>query len=248
MVLAPEPLLATGRTGGERSAMVDSGAMSDARVADRPEAVVANALPALRPSDVFTHSVQFYESDQALGRSIGEFLAAGLRAGRPALAVATGAHRAAFVDHLTTHGFDVDRLCHDGRLRLLDARETLSTFMADALPDRRRFENTVGGLIADMSRSRHTRPEPVLVYGEMVDLLWQDGQGDAAVGLEDLWNALAAKYEFSLRCSYAIDRFHLDAHASPFQTICSQHTHVIPAESYTEAIDDDARTRQIAVL
>lgn len=82
----------------------------------------------------------------------------------------------------------------------------------------------------------------------MVDLLWQDGQVDAAVRLEDLWNALASTYEFSLRCSYAMDRFRLGAHADPFQTICSQHTHVIPAESYSEAIDDDARARQIAVL
>jgi signal transduction histidine kinase len=228
--------------------MVNFGPMSDARVADRPEAFLTGGLPALQPPSAFTHSVQFYESAQTLGRAIGEFLAAGVNAGQPALVVATSDHQAAFVHHLATHGFDVERLCHDGRLRLLDARETLSTFMVDGLPDGDRFRDTIGGLIAEMSGRRHDRSESVLVYGEMVDLLWQDGQAEAALRLEDLWNALAAKYEFSLRCSYAMDRFHLGAHAGPFQTICSQHTHVIPAESYTEAIDDDARSRQIALL
>jgi signal transduction histidine kinase len=228
--------------------MVNFVTMPNARVAERPGAFLASGLPALQPPGAFTHGVQFYESDQILGRAIGEFLAAGVKAGQPALVVATGAHRAAFIHHLATHGFDVDRLCQDGRLRLLDARETLSTFMADGVPDGDRFQDAIGGTIADMSRPRHGRPEPVLVYGEMVDLLWQDGQADAAGQLEDLWNQLAARYDFSLRCSYAMERFGLGAHAGPFQAICSQHSHVIPAESYTEAADDDARTRQIAVL
>jgi signal transduction histidine kinase len=237
-----------GRPGGDRSVMVNFVTMSGSRAAELPETFSASGPPALHPSGAFTHSVQFYESDQTLGRAIGEFLAAGLKAGQPTLVVATGAHRAAFVHHLATHGFDIERLCREGRLELLDAKETLSTFMVDAQPDGDRFLDCVGGTIADMASRRHGRPEPVLVYGEMVDLLWQDGQADAAIRLEDLWNALAAKYEFSLRCSYAMDRFPLGADASPFQTICSQHTHVIPAESYTQAIDDDARTRQIALL
>jgi hypothetical protein len=45
-------------------------------------------------------------------------------------------------------------------------------------------------------------PGPVRVYGEMVALLWADGQVAAALELEDLWNELGRRLPFSLFCGY----------------------------------------------
>ena len=48
-----------------------------------------------------SHFVQFYDNDDALIRSLGPFLGAGLGAGEAALVVATGAHRSAVTEQLS---------------------------------------------------------------------------------------------------------------------------------------------------
>ena len=41
----------------------------------------------------------------------------------------------------------------------------------------------------------------------MVSLLWADGKREGAVRLEQLWNELAHRHSFALRCAYPIDCF-----------------------------------------
>jgi signal transduction histidine kinase len=87
----------------------------------------------------------------------------------------------------------------------------------------------------------------VRAFGEMVDLLWKDGNTEGAIRLEELWNGFAAHHRFSLLCAYSMGNFVGTAHAGQFQAICHAHTHVLPTERYTGA-DEDARLREIAVL
>ena len=49
-------------------------------------------------------------------------------------------------------------------------------------------------------------------------------------------------------CGYAIESFDDDANADPLRTICRQHTHVIPAEGFTDAPDDRTRLEHVALL
>ena len=65
-------------------------------------------------------------------------------------------------------------------------------------------------------------------YGEMVDVLWQDGLTSAALRLETLWNELTRTQDFSLLCGYAMRIFYKQA---GMREICAQHSHVIAAES-----------------
>ncbi|MGH8605920.1 MAG: hypothetical protein ACREX9_00365 [Gammaproteobacteria bacterium] len=51
----------------------------------------------------------------------------------------------------------------------------------------------------------------VRIYGQMVDILWKDGQQEAAIRLEMLWNQLANAKAFSLMCGYAMGNFYKDA-------------------------------------
>jgi signal transduction histidine kinase len=82
----------------------------------------------------------------------------------------------------------------------------------------------------------------------MVALLWANGQADAAIKLEQLWNDLARQHAFSLRCAYPITGFRDATHADHFLKICSEHSAVIPGESYTALLSDKARLRNIAEL
>jgi hypothetical protein len=93
----------------------------------------------------------------------------------------------------------------------------------------------------------------IRIYGEMVDVLWKQGQHDAALQLEMLWTHLAASEAFSLLCGYAMGSFYKDIH---FDDICRQHTHAsggtrehvvrrVPARTAprVEAADGSRRTK-----
>lgn len=68
--------------------------------------------------------------------------------------------------------------------------------------------------------------------GEMVDVLWQRGERDAAIRLEEFWNDLARLQTFSLLCAYCIDNLDPQAYAGPLECVCQVHTHLIPAPDY----------------
>ena len=168
------------------------------------------------------HAVRFYDSPQSLCRIVAGFLAEGLRGTQPALVIATPEHRAGISEALRTQGLDIDALQSSGDLLLLDAEETLATFMVDGMPDAKRFQ--VAGTDVIQRACRGRKDCTIRAYGEMVDVLWKKGQSVAAVRLEMLWNKLAASQDFSLLCGYAMGNFYK---GSQQQEICDQHTHVL---------------------
>jgi signal transduction histidine kinase/CheY-like chemotaxis protein len=191
------------------------------------------------------HVVQFYETDDYLASVVAGFLADGLEAGQTTIAVATPVHREAFEARLRQKGFDLVRLRDADRLLFLDARETLSTFMNGRELDAGRFRTHFRPMLDRLFSNPNTTAR---TYGEMVDLLWQDQNGDAALQLEDLWNELVRAYPFTLLCSYALGDVNKEGHAGRFQDVCRVHTHVIPAESYTKTAGVTARAREISRL
>jgi hypothetical protein len=167
------------------------------------------------------HAVQFYKDPDSLCRIVGEFIGAGLELGEPALVIATPAHTAAIDECLRLRGLDVDELKRLGDCVTLDARETLGTFMTNALPDPSAFRHHIGQTIKQISRGREKTT--VRAYGEMVDLLWKDGLEAAAIRLETLWNQLANLHEFKLLCGYSMGNFYKGA---ALEEIKGQHSHL----------------------
>jgi hypothetical protein len=93
---------------------------------------------------------------------------------------------------------------------LLDAHDTLPTFMVDGMPDPAKFRERMLQAIEDICRGR---PDcTVRVFGQMVDVLWQDGQHEAAMRLEVLMNQLAQTDAFSLLYWYSVGHFYKRAH------------------------------------
>jgi len=166
--------------------------------------------------------VHFYSNDAELLKSVTTFLSEGFRAGQPALVIATPEHRDAIKEALEAQRIDVNAARRLGDLVMMDAEETLATFMVDHAPVGSLFRRTVGDIIDQTLRGRERTP--VRAYGEMVNLLWQQGQTDAAIRLEVLWNNLAETHAFSLLCSYAVGNFFKQTEA--LQAVCDLHTHV----------------------
>jgi PAS domain S-box-containing protein len=191
------------------------------------------------------HIVQFYENDDFLCDTVAHFLGAGLTADEPLIVIATSEHREQFCRRLVSRGFDVDRARQNGQLTLLDARETLASFMVDGLPDWQKFKAIVGAVI---TKGREGRDGRVRAYGEMVDLLWRDGNPTAALALEDQWNDVAKIHSFSLLCAYVMGNFYKEADGEHFHQVCRTHTHVLPAEGFSKQQTPDDRFREISLL
>src|SRR5437868_5482687 len=116
------------------------------------------------------HISQIYQEEDFLVEAVGFYAGSGIRRGDAAVLIATPAHRQAFARRLESFGWDAGELRAQGRLRFYDARDTLSRFLVNGMPDRAAFQRTLGKIFqetaANAPRAR------IRVYGEMVNLLW----------------------------------------------------------------------------
>lgn len=190
------------------------------------------------------HSVQFYENDAFVAEMVGGYFHSALGRGDVCLALATPAHRIAIAQVLTARGTDVARAEREGRLHLLDADESLANVTIEGRPSPAQFRARLGSLVQELAG----RGRPVRLYGEMVDLLSRRGAHEAALALEGMWNDLGREHAFTLVCGYALDSFSNENDRATFRRVCESHTHVIPAEGYSGAADDDSRMREVSLL
>ena len=179
------------------------------------------------PQETHYHAVQFYKDEASLATTVARFLAEGIQLGEPGVLIATAAHTSVILREMAAIGVNHLELRRTGELRLFDARKMLSAFMVNGLPDPLLFRSNVGDVIERLCERRN--PCPIRAYGEMVDLLWQEGNTDGAIRLEILWNQLASTYDFALLCGYAVGHFYKETRNSRMQEVCDQHSHVIPS-------------------
>ncbi len=203
--------------------------------------------PSLHQSEehISEHFVQFYEQDTSLLDSLSNFISAGLNAGDACIVVATQEHREQLEELLKTQGVDLLSAQANGLYIARDAGEMLSLFMVNGLPSPQLFTEVIGSIIERAAQNhRHVR-----IFGEMVALLWMEENQHAAIRLEELWNDLHHySHHFLLFCSYPMHCFANETYGKQFAEVCLQHSHVIPAESYTSLMSSDERLRAITLL
>jgi PAS domain S-box-containing protein len=205
-----------------------------------------NALPhSLHPS---AHSVQFYFEDRLLIEGLAGLVATALVSRDAAIIIATQVHRETLARELKDRDLDTTRAIADGRFVCLDASETLARIMLNGMPEPERFSRLMGGLISKARAAAKSEQVGLVIFGEMVALLWAEGKHQAAIRLEELWNDLAAQYSFSLRCAYPMNGFHKQEHADSFAKICAAHSSVLPLGSRALVLNDDDQQRTIVAL
>ncbi len=176
-----------------------------------------------------SHDVQFYETQAFLEKSIASYLVEGVRLGQPIVVIATPAHREGFKAAMRSMGVDPDSLVEGRDAVWLDARDTLSAFMEGNRPSAELFDATVGNVLESLRKNR--KYVMMRLYGEMVDLLWADGMAEGALQLEELWNATAEQYAFSLLCAYSKTTLATAVHTDAFDRICAHHSGVLSSEA-----------------
>jgi hypothetical protein len=184
-------------------------------------------LAAAGPRD---HIVQLYQDQQFLNRAVCRFAAGAIANGEGVILVPTAAHWEAFRPRLEAEGVDVKAAQGRGQLTVVDADELLPRFMKDAMPDAPVFL----GLAADViSNARgETRYPQVRWWGEMVNVLWEQGNVAASMSLEDQFDRLAKQHEIAIFCSFVMDNFNSEVHSRLLPRLGQNHSHLIPVEDY----------------
>jgi signal transduction histidine kinase len=192
--------------------------------------------------------VQFYSHDEFLVNELARLVGNSLASGHSSIVIATKEHRERLNTRLKQQGLDLDLAVEQERYFPLDAAETLSTFVVENQPDRRGFIEVLDRILLRANKPSTRRDLRLTVFGEMVALLWGDGKIDAAIRLEQLWNELAERHDFSLTCGYPTRFFDRPEHADSFLRVCAVHSALIPDETYTGLRTEDERLREIAAL
>jgi PAS domain S-box-containing protein len=189
-----------------------------------------------------SHVVQFYSDNALVVREAGKVLGEALSAGQSAVVIATLDHRNKIAEKLKREVQDFENAVAGGRYISLDAAELLSGFMVGGMPDPQRFTNIVGRLVARAASAARSAESKVVAFGEMVAVLCAEGNSEAALKLETLWNQLLERNPFFLYCAYPTQTFHDSSGAELFLSVCSEHGGVVGDSSIPKLYKAGANT------
>ena len=176
------------------------------------------------------HIVQLYQDDAFFCEAVAHFAAEGLTRGESIILVATQPHWKIISQQLRGRGIRDDDLVREGQLTLLDADETLPKFMRGNLPDGNIFKPLARSTI---ERARCDGKFPrIRWWGEMVNVLYVDGNPRASTRLEEFFDEVAHEENIAIFCSFLMDKFDPRIYDEAFGNVCRTHSHVIPAADY----------------
>ena len=143
------------------------------------------------------HVAAFFKTRAFFLDTVVPFITEGLAAGERVIAIATHVHWNAIAERLEHAGVPYGRAAQEGRLILLDADAILEQITVDGRAMAEEFGKVLEPLLASPGRCR--------IYGELVSLLTQHGDVDAAVAIEKLGHEIAQRLGIDVLCSYRSD-------------------------------------------
>jgi DNA-binding NarL/FixJ family response regulator len=185
----------------------------------------------LPPGNVaIRHEVAFFPEHAALVDGFARVAEAALKVGNSAIIIATEPHRSGILHRLTANAVDVEAVLKQGTLIQLDVLDSLRAVMANDLPDPLRCAEMVGDVITRASKAAKGEHARVAICGECSPTLLSEGNVEAAIRLEQLWNNVTRNYNADTLCGYLWSGFPREESVTIFRTICAQHSAVIGRE------------------
>jgi hypothetical protein len=177
----------------------------------------------LRRGPTNEHILQLFDTPESLANVVSAYLNEGWEAGEPLLVIAKPRHWSRISDRLTRRGCAESEALEQGRLTVLDASPTLAAFMRGQTVDAALFRSTIGALVARLASASRGG---LRIYGELVEVLAEEANFQAAHEVEALWNELRQQHPFTLLCGYSAAHFAGIGSAPSLRTICESHTRV----------------------
>jgi DNA-binding NarL/FixJ family response regulator len=170
-----------------------------------------------------SHQVQFHPDDSSFLASFVRFAEDALNAGRVLIVVANEAHRKGLFETLQARGIDCAAAAQKGRYVALDVTEMLAKFMVNNMPDPARFFRAAADLVEAIRKENGD--SRISACGECSPTLWAQGNGEAAVQVERLWDEIGRKYDMEIFCGYVLKKVQREQ-TSVYERICAAHSAV----------------------
>jgi DNA-binding NarL/FixJ family response regulator len=171
------------------------------------------------------HTVQLHMNDRFFLDEVSRFIGSVLRSGEPVVIVTDEGTRTGIAHRLESQELDLPRLASRGQFVAHDSAAAVSRVMHDGRPDRDALAEIIDGL----ERARlATSEEPgcrLTIVGDMNMSLCRNGDVEAAVEVERIWDDLTSTLPFFTVCSYPVDCFERGG-MELFGSVCAAHTAV----------------------
>jgi CheY-like chemotaxis protein len=182
------------------------------------------AVTPFRAEKKMRHEVEFYADDAEFVNGFARYIEIVLNAGNAIIVVATEPHHISLRQRLIADGLDVMGELKKGSYVPLELTSMMSSFMVndslDPILFRKSATDLLTGEVGDTRR--WTR---VAVCGEGVNSLLAEGNVEATIQLERLWDEIAQRHGVDSLCGYFRSAF-AEGNSSMFEQVCSQHTGV----------------------
>jgi len=178
------------------------------------------------------HLVQIYDSDNEFLDNLVVFATAGFKARESVVVIATGDHIRQLDARLKNTGHDVFGLRLRDQYVTLDATEALHEFLINGSPDAILFRLLASNLIKRAKRAGRQ----VRAFGEMVAILWAQGNTGGTLCLEQLWSEYMEDESFTLFCAYPASGFEGKNASLGIGDVCKSHSHHVAPSPETGMI------------
>ena len=184
------------------------------------------------------HAVQFHDNESHFLDEASQLVGATLRSGEQVVLVASEATRIGVAERLQARQMNLAVLAEREQYVAMDSALALSEVMRDGRPDKERLAEVIRGL----DRLRLAGPNGprgrLTIFGDMSVSLCRNGNFEAALELERLWNELTRALPFFTVCSYPIECFeHSDARTL-LPNVCAEHSAVSHAGNIAQRSRD----------
>jgi DNA-binding NarL/FixJ family response regulator len=171
------------------------------------------------------HAVQFHMNDRFFLDEVSRFVGSALRSGEPVVVIAGEATRDGLAHRLHAQELDLGRLASRGQFVAHDSAKALSRMMRGGHPDRDVLTEMVNDLERTRLASAHRPDCRLTIVGDLNVLLCRNGDVEAAIEVERIWDDLTSGLPFFTVCSYPVDCFE-QAGAELFGRVCAAHNAV----------------------
>jgi DNA-binding NarL/FixJ family response regulator len=184
------------------------------------------------------HAVQFHANDSHFLDEVSKLVGATLRSGEQVVLVTSEATRNGVARRLQARQMNLAELAEREEYVAMDSGLALSQVMRDGRPDKERLAEIIHGLdrlrlaVPNGPRGRLT------IFGDMAVSLCRNGNFEAALELERIWNELTRALPFFTVCSYPIECFEHAEARNLFQNVCAEHSAVNQTRNFAQRSRD----------
>ena len=151
------------------------------------------------------HEALFYSSSESLLDEWASLAEDALNAGATFIVVTFDDRQSRFQAMLEERGVNVARAVRDGRYLRMSVPEAISKWMVKSVPDETRFWSAVTSVMLAAAKASTAEQPQVVACGECAPNLCAQGDAEAAIRLEQLWDEVAQTYQLDVFCGYASD-------------------------------------------